>query len=80
MARRRTTRAIKRQQKNAAKAVQMDHPSGNSRYGKKSRGKERGQGYSTRPTSPFYLPESQRGSAAPEAEPAPSTPPVSSAS
>jgi hypothetical protein len=61
MSKRRTTRAIKRQQKSAAKEVQMNHPSGNSRYGQKNRGKERAQGYSTRPTSPFYLPESQRG-------------------
>lgn len=27
-----------------------------SKYGKKNRTKERGQGYSTRPGSPFYVP------------------------
>jgi hypothetical protein len=59
MAKRRTKRAEQRAKRNATKAVQMDKPGGNSKYGKKNRQKERAQGYSTRPNSPFYLPASQ---------------------
>ena len=66
MSKRRTKRAEARAKKKTAKATTMDKPSGNSKYGKKNRGRERAQGYSTRPTSPFYLPESQRGGEATE--------------
>jgi len=61
MAKRRTKRAEQRAKRNATKDIQMQRPSGNSRYGRKHRNEERARGYSTRPTSPFYLPESQRG-------------------
>lgn len=60
MAKRRTKRAEQRAKRNATKDIQMQRPSGNSRYGRKDRHKEIARGYSTRPTSPFYLPESQR--------------------
>jgi len=65
MSKRRSKRQIKRQAKKTAKELAMrrgdDSRRGKSTYAKKHRPKEIAQGYSTRPTSPFYLPESQRG-------------------
>ncbi len=67
MAKRRTKQQIKRQQKRAAKEAAMargENAKGRkSTYAKKNRAKEIAQGYSTRPTSPFYLPPSQREAA-----------------
>jgi hypothetical protein len=60
MAKRRTKRAAKRAQKKADKLAGMNKPSGQSKYGKKNRRGELARGYSTRPTSPFFLPESMR--------------------
>ena len=60
MAKRRTTRAIRRAKKKLEKEQGMDKPSGQSRYGKKNRPGEIARGYSNRPASPFFLPESQR--------------------
>lgn len=60
VAKRRTKRAARRAQKKADKLAGMNKPSGQSSYGKKDRPKEISRGYSTRPTSPFFLPESQR--------------------
>lgn len=51
MAKRKTTRARKREEKKRRKMAGIGKPSGQSKYGKKNRQKEIG---------PFYLPESQR--------------------
>jgi len=59
VAKRRTKRAARRAQKKADKLAGMNKPSGQSRYGKKNRQGEIARGYSKRPASPFYLPESQ---------------------
>jgi len=68
---RKTSRQEKRAQKKASKKLAMergdDSNRGHSRYAKKGRKKEIRQGYSTRPTSPFYLAESQRGGEVQEA-------------
>lgn len=65
MSKRRTKRQAKRQQKKASKEAAMrrgdEGHKGKSTYAQKNRKQERAKGYSTRPTSPFYLPESQRG-------------------
>jgi hypothetical protein len=57
---RRTNRATKRAKKKADKLAGMNKPSGQSRYGKKNRQGEIAKGFSTRPTSPFFLPEALR--------------------
>lgn len=60
MAKRRTKRAARRAQKKSDKLAGMNRPSGQSKYGQKDRKKEIARGYSTRPASPFFLPESMR--------------------
>ncbi len=52
---RRTLVAAKR----AAKRNRIGRPSGESRYGSKHRLAEITKGYSTRPTSPFYLSDAE---------------------
>ena len=60
---RKTTRAKKREMKKAAKLAGINKPAGQSKYALKGSKRDRERGWSARPTSPFFLPESQRDGA-----------------
>lgn len=55
----RTRRTKERAERARLRSLGILRPGGRSRYAAKDRAKERGRGYSRRPTSPFFMSPAQ---------------------